>query len=119
MTNTYVAVACYLNDGSSRIFAVDSTDAAIAADPTFQALTDVITGNSLGDSAQGRTIVKVMATCENFVTSQGILFVDQQNNVVGSVGAINPEQQQPMWEPVAIPVQLNYTCKVLTKASVE
>ena len=114
MTNTYVAVACYLNDGSSRIFAIDATDST----STYVELTDVITGNSLGDSAQGRTIVKVMATCENFVYSPGIVFVDQQNNVVGSIGAINPEQQQPMWEPCSIPVQLNYTCKVLTQASV-
>jgi len=114
MTSTYVAVACYLNDGSSRIFAVDATDHA----STYAELVDVITSNSLGDSAQGRTIVKVMATCENFIHSPGIVFVDQQNNVVGSVGAINPEQQQPMWEPCAIPVQLNYTCKVLTQASV-
>ena len=114
MTNTYTAVACYLSDGSSRIFAADATDST----SNYVELTDVITGNSLGDSAQGRTIVKVMATCENFVYSPGIVFVDQQNNVVGSVGAINPEQLAPAWEPVSIPVQLNYTCKVLTSASV-
>ena len=119
MTNSYTAVACYMNDGSSRIFAVDSTDAAIATEPPFQELTDVITGNSLGDSAQGLIITKVMATCENFVTSQGILFVDQQNNVVGTCGAMNPESLQPQWEPVNIPVALNYKCQVLTKASVE
>ena len=119
MTESYTAVACYMSDGSSRIFAVDSTDAAISASQTFQELTDVITGNSLGDSGQGLIITKVMATWENFVTSQGILFVDQQNNVVGACGAMNPESLQPQWEPVSIPVALNYKCQVLTKASVE
>ena len=119
MTESYTSVMCYMNDGSSRIFAVDSTDAAITASPTFQELTDVITGNSLGDSAQGLVITKVMATCENYVTSQGILFVDQQNNIVGSCGAINPESMQPQWDLVNIPVALNYKCNVLTKASVE
>ena len=114
MSNTYVAVACYMNDGSNRIFAVDATDST----SNYVELTDVITGNSLGDSAQGLTIVKVMATCENFIYSPGIVFIDQQNNVVGSVGAINPESQQPMWEPVSIPVQLNFTCQVLTQAAV-
>jgi hypothetical protein len=46
------------------------------------------------------------------------VFVDNQNNIVGTVGACQPEQAQPQWESVNIPVQLNYTCKALTSASV-
>tara|TARA_Y100000593_G_C4313520_1_gene339620 strand:+ start:2013 stop:2360 length:348 start_codon:yes stop_codon:yes gene_type:complete len=114
MTNTYTAAMCYMSDGSSRVFSVDSTDGT----STYQELTDVITGNSLGDSAQNLRIVKVMATCENFIYSAGIIVVDQQNNVVGSFGAVQPESQSPAWEAVNVPVQLNYTMKVLTTASV-
>jgi hypothetical protein len=114
MTNSYTSAMCYMSDGSSRIFAIDSTDST----STYVEMTDVITGNSLGDSAQNLRIVKVMATCENFVYSPGIIVVDQQNNVVGSFGAINPEQVAPAWEVVNVPVQLNYTMKVLTQASV-
>lgn len=105
---------CYMSDGSSRVFAADVTDST----STYGELTDVITGNSLGDSAQNLRIVKVMATCENFIYSAGIVCVDQQNNVVGSFGAVNPESQAPQWEVVNVPVQLNYTMKVLTQASV-
>ena len=79
---------------------------------------DVITGNDLGDSLQNQTITKVMAVCENFVYSPGIVFVDNQNNVLGTVGAENPEQVSPTWQTVKIPVQLNYKCKVLTQATV-
>jgi len=114
MTNSYTAAMCYMSDGSSRIFAADATDST----STYVELTDVITGNSCGDSAQNLRIVKVMSTCENFVYSAGIIVVDQQNNVVGSFGSINPEQVAPAWEIVNVPIQLNYTMKVLTQASV-
>lgn len=114
MTNTYISVMVYTNQGESRIFAVDATDST----STYVSLVDVITGNSLGDSLQGQTIIKAMATCENFVYSPGIIFSDNQNNVVGSVAAQNPEQFQPTWQTVNIPVQLNWVCKALTQASV-
>lgn len=114
MTNTYTSAMCYMSDGSSRIFAVDATDST----SSYAELLDVITGNSAGDSAQGLRITKVMATCENFVYSPGIIVVDQQNNVVGSFGAVNPEQVAPAWEMVNVPIELNYTMKVLTSAAV-
>jgi len=59
-----------------------------------------------------------MGNCENFVYSPGIVFVDNQNNVLGTVGAEQTEQVQPQWQDVNIPVELNYKCKVLTQASV-
>ena len=114
MTNTFTSVMITTATNQSRIFALDVTDSA----STYGELTDVITGNSLGDSLQGQTIVKAMGSCENFVISPGIVFVDNQNNIVGTVGAGQPEQSQPQWQSVNIPVQLNYTCKVLTSASV-
>lgn len=105
---------CFTNRGESRIFSADVTDSG----SSYGELTDITTGNSLGDSLQGQTIVKTMASCENFVISPGIVFVDNQNNVVGVAGVGQPEQQQPQWETVSIPVALNYTVKVLTSASV-
>ena len=114
MSNTYISAMCYMSDGSSRIFAVDATDST----SSYAELLDVITSNSAGDSAQNLSIKKVMATSENFIYSAGIVVVDQQNNVVGSFGAVTPEQQTPQWEHVNVPIQLNYTMKVLTQASV-
>jgi hypothetical protein len=114
MSNSYTSVMCYTNAGQTRVFAVDSADST----GTYAELVDVITGNDLGDSLQGQQIMKVMAVCENFVYSPGIVFVDNQNNVVGSVGAENPEQQSPSWQSVNIPVKLNYSVKVLTQATV-
>ncbi len=114
MTNTYTAVMVTTASGTNRIFAADVTDHA----STYGELTDVITGNSLGDSLQGERIVKAMGSCENFIISPGVVFVDNQNNIIGTVGAGQPEQAQPQWQSVNIPVQLNYKCKVLTSASV-
>ena len=115
MTNTYTAVMVTTASGTNRIFAADVTDSG----STYGELTDVITGNSLGDSLQGERIISAMASCENFAISPGgIVFVDNQNNIVGTVGAGQVEQSQPCWQSVSIPVQLNYTCKVLTSASV-
>ena len=115
MSNTYISVMCYTNQGQSRVFAVDATE----SNSTYGELVDVITGNSLGDSLQGQTIVKAMASCENFLYSPGgIVFTDNQNNCLGSVGASQVEQSQPQWQPVSINVQLNYKVKALTQASV-
>ena len=82
MTNTYTAVACYLNDGSSRIFAADATDST----STYVELTDVITGNSLGDSAQGRTIVKVMSVSSTSKTTWLVLWVQSIQNSSNQCG---------------------------------
>lgn len=114
MSNSYTAVYLYTNRGESRVFAVDAADST----SSYAELVDVVTGNSLGDSLQGQVIVKAMGNCENFVYSPGIVFVDNQNNVLGTVGAEQTEQVQPQWQTVNIPVELNYKCKVLTQASV-
>ncbi len=114
MTNTYTAVMVTTASGDNRIFAADVTDSG----STYGELTDVITGNSLGDSLQGQTIIRAMGVCENFLLSPGILFIDNQNNVLTSVGVVQPEQIQPEWQNVSIPVRLNYTVKALTSASV-
>lgn len=115
MTNTYVSVMITTASGVSRIFAADVTDSG----STYGELLDVVTGNSIGDSLQNQVCVRAMGSCENFLISPGgVVFVDNQNNIVGTVGACQPEQAQPQWESVNIPIQLNYTCKVLTSASV-
>ena len=115
MTSTYCAVVVYTSTGNSRIFAVDATDSTTS----YAELVDVITGNSLGDSLQGQTIVQAYGTCENFAYSPGgAVFVDNQNNVLGAVGLVNPEQFQPGWQTVNIPVQLNYRVKILSQAAV-
>jgi hypothetical protein len=115
MSNTYTAVMVYTNTGQSRIFAADATDST----SSYVELTDVITGNSVGDSLQGQTVVKAMASCENFLYSPGgVVWVDNQNNVLSAIGAENPEQMQPTWQNVNIPIALNYKVKVLTQASV-
>jgi hypothetical protein len=114
MTETYVSVSLYLNDGTSRVFCADVTDGA-----TYVELTDLLSGNSAGESMQGRVIVKSYGVCENFSTSPGgAIVVDQLGNAIGNLGLVHPESQTPNWEAVQIPIQLNYKIKVTTSASV-
>lgn len=115
MTNVYTSVMVYTNTGASRIFAADTAESTTV----YVELTDVITGNSIGDSLQGQTIVKAMASCESYLYSPGgVVFVDNQNNVLSAVGAENPEQFQPTWQNVNIPIALNYKVKVLSQSAV-
>jgi hypothetical protein len=114
MTNTNISVQCYTNQGQYRIFNIDATDGS-----SYVEMTDLITGNGLGDSLQGQVIVKAMGIVENFCTSPGgIVFIDAQNNVIGTVQPAQPEVQQPEWQSVYIPVALNYSVKATTSASV-
>lgn len=105
----------YLDDGSSRIFCADATDSTSA----YVELTDLLSGNSAGDSMQGRTIIKSWGLCENYsISPNGAIVIDQLNNPIGNLGLVRPEDQTPAWEMVAIPIQLNYKIKVLTSAAV-
>lgn len=114
MSNTYIAVSCHMSDGSARVFGVDATDSTSA----YATLVDVVTGNDIGDSAQGLSVIAVLSTCENFCYSPGVVFTDNMNNVIQSVGSENPEQIQPGWQKVNIPIKLNYKVKALTQATV-
>lgn len=111
MTETYTSVMLYLNDGTSRVFCADATDST----SSYVELTDLLSGNSAGESMQGRVIIKSFGLCENFAISPGgAIVVDQLGNAIGNLGLVAPEQQTPNWEPVQIPIQLNYKIKVLT-----
>ena len=114
MTESYVSVSLYLNDGTSRVFCADVTDGS-----TYVELTDLLSGNSAGESMQGKVIVKSYGVCENFATSPGgCVVTDQLGNVIGSLGLVPPESHTPNWAPVQIPIQLNYKIQVTTSASV-
>ena len=106
------AAAVYTARGVSRIFTVTVSGGAT------NELTDLQTGNSIGDTLQGDRIVKWYGTSVdgNLIEDQGFTAVDALGNVVGSCSATNPIVQQPAFAFASVPIQLNYKFQFLTSA---
>lgn len=107
------AVAVYTNTGQERIFTVTPSGAATN---TF---VDLQTGNGLGDTLQGQSIVKAYGTSidGSKIESLGAVAIDAKNNVVGAVPLSNPSSSQAVSQgSMPIPVALNFALQVKTNA---
>lgn len=106
------ALMYYTNQGVSRIAVVTPSGAAT------NELVDLQTGNSIGDTVQGQTIVKAMASSVDTskVETPGAVVVDSLGNVVGAVPMVSPGPMQPMFNRYSIPVNLNFKAQFLTNA---
>jgi hypothetical protein len=106
------AAAVYTASGVSRIFTVTVSGGAT------NELTDLQTGNSLGNTIFGDRIVKWFGTSVdgNKIETQGFYAVDALGNVIGSCSATNPIVQQPAFAMANVPIALNYKFQFLTNA---
>jgi len=106
------AAAVYTARGVSRIFTKTVTGGAT------NELTDLQTGNSIGDTLQGDRIVKYYGTSVDglLIETQGFYVVDALGNVIGSCSATDPITQQPAFAMASVPIQLNYKFQFLTSA---
>jgi len=106
------ALCYYTNRGVSRIAVVTPTGAAT------NSLVDLQTGNSIGDTIQGQTIIKAMCTSVDTskIETQGAYIVNAKGNVVGSVPMVSPGPMQPVFQDYRIPVELNFQAQFLTNA---
>ena len=102
----------YTNAGVSRIAVVTPTGGAT------NSLVDLQTGNSIGDTIQGQTIVKAMSTSVDGskIETNGAYVVNAKGNVVGAVPMVDPSKMQPMFMDYRIPVDLNFQAQFLTNA---
>ena len=105
-------MAVYTARGISRLFTVTPTGGAT------NELTDLQTGNSIGDTLQGDRIVKWLGTSVDGskIETQGFFVVDALGNVVGSCAAGSPIVQQPSFSPASTAIALNYKAQFLTNA---
>jgi len=106
------AAAVYTASGVSRIFTVTASTGAT------NELTDLQTGNSLGNTIFGDRIVKWFGTSVDGlkIETQGFFAVDALGNVIGSCSATNPIVQQPAFAMANVPIALNYKFQFLTNA---
>jgi len=108
----YAALCYYTNRGVSRIAYVTPSGGAT------NSLVDLQTGNSIGDTIQGQTIIKAMSTSVDGakIETNGAFVVNAKGNVVGAVPMVNPASQQPTFQDYRIPVELNFQAQFLTNA---
>ena len=106
------ALSYYTNRGIYRIAVVTPTGAAT------NELVDLQTGNSIGDSVQGQTIVKAFCTSVDGskIETQGAYVVNAKGNVIGSVPMVSPIVTQAIFQDYRIPVDLNFKAQFLTNA---
>jgi len=106
------ALCYYTNRGVSRIATVTVSGGAT------NELTDLQTGNSIGDTVQGQTIIKAFFTTIDGakIEDQGATIVDALGNVVGSVSETDPAKYQATFSNVKSNIQLNYVAQFLTNA---
>jgi len=106
------ALSYYTNRGIYRIAVVTPTGGAT------NELVDLQTGNSIGDSVQGQTIIKAFCTSVDGskVETQGAYVVNAKGNVIGSVPMVSPIVTQAIFQDYRIPVDLNFKAQFLTNA---
>lgn len=107
------SVGVFTNTGTERIFTCTPSGAAT------NTYLDSQTGNGLGDTLQGQSILRASA-CSidgSKIESLGAFVIDAKNNVVGAVPITNPISSQPLKAgSMPIPVQLNFALQVKTNA---
>jgi len=113
-TDRECSLAVYCNTGEYHIFAVTPTGGA-----TNQ-LVSILTGNGIGETLQGRSLVKNYCTSIDRVklapSGMGVYVVDDKNNIVGSVVAVAPSTVAIKLNPCNIPIGLNYQAQAITSA---
>ena len=112
-TSRNAAVCTYTAQGVSRIFVATPSGAAT------QNMLDLQTGNAIGDTLQGQTIVKAFGSSidGSKIETMGAYVVDALGNVVGAVPLSDPADNAPIFSmSYNIPVALNFKCQFLTNA---
>jgi len=106
------ALCVYTNAGVSRIFVVTPSSG------TTNEPVDLQTGNGLGDTLQGQTIVKAFLTSVdgNKINGGGALALDEKGIPVGGVPNNSPIIAPVYFSECRIPVALNYKWTLVTSS---
>lgn len=110
-TCTFIA---HCTDGTQRAF-VTATPPSGAATTN---LTDSITGNSIGDTLQGKQISMAMALSVDGtkITSGGVVVLNAKGSVVGVLGVGSPIESQVCFSPFNTRIGLNFVAQIVTDA---
>ena len=109
-----VALCVYTNTGTARIFVGTPAGAGTTALNDLQDAT-----NNIGDTLQGQTIVKALATgadTSKIVSSGSCWIRNASGQLAGAVPLSNPTKAEPCLSSVSIPISLNWAASVVTNA---
>jgi len=110
------AAQVYTSTGLCRVFYTSSAPSGAATTE----LVDLQTGNSIGSTLQGQTVVSGWMTSVDAgkISSPGGggVFVNDANNVIGTLAATNPAAQQPLATMIGAPINLNYKLTIETSS---
>jgi len=110
--NRTCAFVAHCTDGTQRVFTATPSGAATSS------LTDTITGNLIGETLQGRRISHAMALSIDGkkITSGGVVVVNAQGAVVGTLGTGSPLEAQVCFSPFNTAIGLNFDAQIITNA---
>lgn len=108
-TCTFVA---HCTDGTQRAFQGTPSGSGVTS------LVDTITGNSIGDTLQGKKISFAMALSVDGtkIISGGVVILNAQGSVVGVLGAGSPIEAQVCFSPFNTSIALNFVAQIQTDA---
>jgi len=106
------AISCITAQGTQRIFTVTPSGGATNLPVDLQ------TGNGLGATLQGETIVKAFATSVDgaLIDGGGVVAVNEVGQAIGVIPVSDPGEAQPQTSTVNIAIALNYAFQVVTTA---
>ena len=106
---TFVA---HCNDGTQRAFVVTPS-----AGGTHN-LVDSVTGNEIGETLQGRRITQAYAISVDgsLISSGGVVIVNAQGSVVGTLATGSPVQSQVCFSPMNTAIGLNFLAQIITSS---
>jgi hypothetical protein len=108
------AFSVFTNQGVERIFTATPSGAGT------NTYVDLQTGNGLGDTLQGQSIMKAMSLSVDGakIESAGVSVFDASGNIVGIVPFTNPIKYYATMQPAPqpIPVALNFSASFVTNA---
>ena len=108
-TCTFVA---HCTDGTQRVFQGTPSGSGVTS------LVDSITGNTIGDTLQGKQISMAMALSVDGtkIISGGVVILNAQGSVVGVLGAGSPIESQVCFSPFNTRIALNFVAQIQTDA---
>ncbi len=110
------AMSIYASDGRCRIFYTASAPSGAAT----TSLVDLQTGNTIGSTLQGVSVVSGWMTSVDGgkISSPGGggVILSDSNTVVGTIAATNPIKQQPVATMIGAPIALNWTANIETSS---
>lgn len=108
-----ISLSCITAQGNSHIFT------ALPSGAATNTLTSIITGNGIGSTFQGQTIVKAFCSSVDGIkltSGGGCYVVDDKGTVVGAVQATDTNHLLASPSLVNIPIALNYAGQAITSS---